>query len=114
MPGVLARIDEKGSPKAAVWVMGAVIAALVLIGDVKTTWTFSAFTVLIYYGITNLSALCLPHDARRFPNWVAWAGLVACFGLAFFVEWQIWVAGLTLLGGGFVFRLILSRHGDGL
>ena len=28
---------------------------LVLFGAVKTTWSFSAFTVLVYYAITNLS-----------------------------------------------------------
>jgi APA family basic amino acid/polyamine antiporter len=40
--------------------MGAVIAGLALLGNVKTTWSFSAFTVLIYYAITNLAALRMP------------------------------------------------------
>ena len=110
MPKALARIDEEGSPTAAVWVMGAIIAALVLVGDVKTTWTFSAFTVLIYYSITNLSALYLPAELRRFPRWVSVAGLVACVSLAFFVEWQVWVVGLALLGVGFVLRLFMSSR----
>ena len=105
MPAALDHVSEvTSSPTRAVWAIGAFIAALVLLGDIKTTWSFSAFTVLVYYGLTNLSALRLPVEARRFPRWVAWAGLISCFGLAFFVEWQVWLAGLGLLGLGFIVR----------
>lgn len=105
MPATLDHVSEgTRSPTRAVWAIGAFIAALVLLGDVETTWSFSAFTVLVYYGLTNLSALGLPVEARRFPRWVAWAGLIGCFGLAFFVEWQVWLAGLGLLGIGFIVR----------
>jgi hypothetical protein len=31
-------------------------------------------------------------------------GARSCFGLAFFVEWQVWLAGLGLLGLGFLVR----------
>ncbi len=105
MPAGLDYVSEvTSSPTRAVWAIGAFIAALVMLGDIKTTWSFSAFTVLVYYGLTNLSALRLPPEARRFPRWVAWAGLVSCFGLAFFVEWQVWLAGSALLGVGFIVR----------
>lgn len=105
MPAALDHVSEvTSSPTRAVWAIGAFIAALVLLGDIKTTWSFSAFTVLVYYGLTNLSALRLPAEARRFPRWVAWAGLISCFGLAFFVDWQVWLAGLGLLALGFLVR----------
>jgi basic amino acid/polyamine antiporter, APA family len=103
MPGVLAGVRE-GTPRAAVFVVGAVIAGLALIGDVKTTWSFSAFTVLVYYAITNLSALRLPAEARRYPRWVAMLGLVACVFVAFWVEPLVWLSGLGLLVLGFVWR----------
>src|SRR5690606_7562003 len=98
------------SPTRAVWAVGIAIAALVLLGDIRATWSFSAFTVLVYYGLTNLAALRLPKEARRFPRWIAWAGLLSCFGLAFFVDWKVWLAGLALLGLGFALRAwMLSR-----
>jgi APA family basic amino acid/polyamine antiporter len=97
------------SPDRSVLVVGAIIAGLVLLGDVKTTWSFSAFTVLVYYGITNLSALLLPEKSRRFPRLIAVAGLVSCFGLAFFVELEIWLSGIALLVAGFVFRAVIMR-----
>ncbi len=112
MPSATARINPEGTtPTVAVPVMGAVIALLVLIGDVRTTWTFSAFTVLIYYSITNLAALRLPADDRRFPQWISVGGLVACLFLAFWVDPVVWLAGLGLLAVGFVARSAVRRYG---
>jgi len=110
MPGGLAVIDgASGSPRRAVWVVGALIAGLVLLGDVKTTWSFSAFTVLVYYALTNLAALWLPEESRRFPRVVPILGLVSCLGLAFQVESRVWGVGLGLLGLGLVWRLAARR-----
>ena len=111
LPAALDHVSEvTSSPTRAVWAIGAFISALVLLADIKTTWSFSALTVLIYYGLTNLSALRLPVEARRFPRPVAWMGLVSCFGLALFIEWQVWLAGLGLLALGFIVRAAM-RHG---
>ncbi len=83
LPGALAVIDEqRSSPVRAVAATGAVIAALVMIGDVRTTWTVSAFSVLLYYAITNLAALRLPAAERRYPPVLAVLGLAACLALA--------------------------------
>ncbi len=110
MPAGTARINAGGTtPLVAVPVMGTVIAGLVLIGDVQTTWTFSAFTVLIYYSITNLAALRLPIEDRRFPRWISVAGLIACLFLAFWVDPLVWVYGLGLLAVGFVLRTVVRR-----
>ena len=90
VPRGLATIDDvRSSPAAAVIAVGVVIGLLVLIGDVKTTWSFSAFTVLVYYAITNLAALRIPAEARIVPRWIPVAGLIGCLGLAFWVEWRV-------------------------
>jgi basic amino acid/polyamine antiporter, APA family len=88
----------------AVIVVGAFVAMLAGIGSVKTTWTFSAFTVLVYYAITNLAALFLPADERLYAKWWAWTGLAACLSLAFAIEWQVWSAGLMILAAGLVWH----------
>jgi APA family basic amino acid/polyamine antiporter len=109
-PAFLARIDEdRGSPVASVWACGLAVAAIALLGDVRTTWSFSAFTVLIYYAITNLAALRLPPDKRLFPRWIPAAGLAGCLGLAFWVESRFWLVGLALLGLGLVGHLAHRR-----
>ncbi|MCA9557775.1 MAG: amino acid permease [Myxococcales bacterium] len=111
MPTGFAALDDGGSPRRAVIGIGVLIAGLTLLGDVRTTWTFSAFTVLIYYGLTNLSALRLAPEHRRFPRAIAVFGLVACFGLAFFVPAVVWGAGLGLLVIGFGLRAGLHKIG---
>jgi APA family basic amino acid/polyamine antiporter len=85
------------------------IAGLVTIGNVKTTWSFSAFTVLIYYALTNCAALRLAPAARLYPRLVPVLGLACCLGLAFWVEALIWMAGLALIGLGLLWRQIMGR-----
>jgi len=105
MPSRFARVDDqRSSPISAVLLVGAIIAGLAAIGSVKTTWSFSAFTVLIYYALTNLAALRLPPEARLYPRWIPVMGLVCCLGLAFWVEPQIWASGLVLIAAGLVWH----------
>lgn len=110
MPYALARIDRAGTtPYLAVIVVGMIIGALTLFGNVRITWSFSAFTVLIYYAITNLAALNLPAAQRLYPRWIAWTGLVACLFLAFWVEMGIWLLGLGLIIIGLVWHQVAQR-----
>jgi APA family basic amino acid/polyamine antiporter len=105
MPAAVATVHD-GNPRRAVLVMGLVIAGLALIGDVKTTWSFSAFTVLVYYALTNLAALRLPPELRRYPRWIPGLGLASCLFVAFWVEPRVWLAGLGVLAAGFVWRAV--------
>lgn len=110
VPRALAKVHEpSGSPRRAVLVVGLLIAALASVGSVRTTWSFSAFTVLVYYALTNLAALRLPPEARRYPRFVPALGLLSCLGLAFFVDLEIWLAGLGLLVVGLLWHLVASR-----
>jgi APA family basic amino acid/polyamine antiporter len=52
---------------------------------VKTTWTVSAFTVLIYYAVMNICALRQPAAERRVPRVVPVAGLAMCVSLAIWI-----------------------------
>lgn len=107
MPRFTATLSRRSrTPAAAILVVALIIGALVLIGDVRTTWSFSAFTVLIYYAITNWCALQLPRELQLFPRWIAALGLVGCLALAFFVDWQIWAIGLGLTAAGWGWMLI--------
>lgn len=110
MPAATARLNKpETTPTVAVIIMGVFIAGLVLIGDVRTTWSFSAFTVLIYYAITNFAALRLKSDERLFPRWISIAGLAACLFLAFWVEVQVWLIGLGLIASGLAWQMI-AQH----
>ncbi|MEX2532223.1 MAG: APC family permease [Gemmatimonadota bacterium] len=105
LPRFLAAVHApSGSPRFAVVGVGMVILLLVSVGDVRTTWSFSAFTVLAYYGITNLAALHLPPELRLYPRWVPVMGLAGCALLAFQVEPAFWITGASLLAGALAVR----------
>ncbi len=112
MPRGLAQLNaDQTTPTRAVWVMGGAIACLVLIGNVKTTWSFSAFAVLGYYAITNLAALQLPSEQQRYPRWIPMIGLVSCGFLAFWVEPGVWMVGLGAIGVGLVWQRVVKEGG---
>jgi basic amino acid/polyamine antiporter, APA family len=113
VPHFIARINPNTqSPVAAVWVTGIIIGLLVLSGDVVFTWSFSAFTVLIYYSITNLSALFLPEELRLYSRIVPALGLFGCLFLAFWIDPKILLLGAGVIVAGLVWHGIsrsLSR-----
>ena len=92
MPARLSLLDVRSQPVAATVLSGLTIALVCLLGDIRLAWSFSGFTVLLYYGITNLAALKL--DPRR---WTAWVGLASCVLLSFFVTIQVWLIGIGLV-----------------
>ena len=110
LPKATARISE--SPRVRAGARGGgggLIAGLVCVGDVKLTWSFSAFTVLVYYAITNLCAIRMKPGERLYPIWPAYLGLAACLTLAFFVDWEIWLTGLGLIIFGLAWRACFNR-----
>jgi APA family basic amino acid/polyamine antiporter len=111
LPRGLASLEgAEPSPRRAVLAVGVLIGILALSGNVKTTWSFSAFTVLVYYALTNLAALRLPPESRLFPRWISWLGLASCLGLAFWVEPRAWMGGLALLAVGLAWHAVARRQ----
>jgi APA family basic amino acid/polyamine antiporter len=100
LPSRLSFLTAGRTPAAAILLTAGVIGALVCVGRVELTWSFSALTVLIYYGLTNLAALRLPREARRYPRGFAWAGLIGCLGLAVWIGPIYWMVGGGLLALG--------------
>lgn len=110
LPKALAAVDARAmTPYWAVLAVGGAIAAIVTIGSVRTTWSFSAFSVLIYYALTNLAALRMPASERSYPRTVAVVGLAASLGLAFWVDVEVWRAGLALVALGLGWHAIALR-----
>lgn len=109
LPAALSRLDGPDrNPLRAVLATGLLVTLLTLIGDVKLTWSFSAFAVLVYYGITNLAALRLSTQERLYPRIVPAAGLFFCFFLVFWIDMKTWLAGLALIACGLLYRWIAS------
>jgi hypothetical protein len=58
--------------------VGALVAVRSFVGLVS----ISAFTILVYYGLTNLAALRLTREERLVHPAVPWTGLAFCLALA--------------------------------
>jgi APA family basic amino acid/polyamine antiporter len=100
LPPLFARVSVDG---------GILVAILAAFGSVESAWAFSAFSVLIYYAITNLAALRLPREQRMFPPWIAIGGLAACLFLAFWVPVRIWLVGFGLIAIGLAWKAAMPR-----
>ncbi|MEM9251145.1 MAG: APC family permease [Planctomycetota bacterium] len=98
LPPLFAKLDKSGqTPVAAVIGVAVVILLVAATGSVKAAWSFSAVTVLIYYGLTNLAALRLQAADRLAPRWVSVVGLIGCLGLTLFLEPTYVMAGLVVV-----------------
>jgi APA family basic amino acid/polyamine antiporter len=104
MPRGLARLDRRSEPSRAIALSAVLVAALTLLGDIGLAWSFSAMTVLLYYGVTNLAALAL--DRGRLTGWL---GLGSCVFLSFFVPLSIWLTGAGLLTLGLIWKTAHRR-----
>jgi APA family basic amino acid/polyamine antiporter len=111
LPAVFGRVSAAGSPTPAVRGVGVVVGLVAASGSIRLAWSFSAFTVLVYYAITNLAALRLggARKDRLYHPLFAWAGLAGCLGLAFWVEPRAWIGGLGVLGVGLAGRTLFRR-----
>lgn len=82
LPRSLATIGTRGTPWRADLAGGLVAIGIAALAGPAAAIAVSACSVLVYYGVINLSALRLPATARSWPAWTAVLGLVLCIGLA--------------------------------
>jgi APA family basic amino acid/polyamine antiporter len=91
-------------PHRAEVAVAVAVTGLVVVGDVVTAIGFSSCTVLVYYAVTNASALTLGRGRV-----VATVGLVGCLTLALTLPPKSVVAGLVVLAFGIAGWLALAR-----
>jgi APA family basic amino acid/polyamine antiporter len=111
LPGALAAVHPRYRvPHRAELAVAAVVIVVVALGDVRTAIGFSSCTVLVYYAITNASALTLGRDsARTLPvQLLAALGLVGCVVLAVNLPLASVLAGFGVLALGALWYAVKS------
>jgi APA family basic amino acid/polyamine antiporter len=83
-------------PHRAELAVGAITLGIVSVGGITGAISFSAFTVLLYYAIANACAYTLDPHERRWPRWLAVAGIAGCLTLAVSLPWRALVAGVII------------------
>jgi APA family basic amino acid/polyamine antiporter len=110
LPVSLATLNRAASPVVAVVAVGLAVGALVAAAGVVRLLSVSAFTVLVYYGLTNVSALRLERDRRLVPAAVPWAGLAFCLTLAASISPRHVAVGAAILLSGVAWRLAWTHR----
>lgn len=93
--------------------VGLLVALAVAFVDLRSAIGFSSFTVLTYYAVTNSAALTLSASERRWPRWLAAAGLIGCAVLAFTLPVQSVVVGSAVLATGVAAFMLRTRLASG-
>lgn len=105
MPALFASVHPRYQvPHRAELAVGALVALVIGVADLRAAIGFSAFTILFYYAVTNVAALRLRHRASTVT---AWAGLAGCGVLALSLPLESVLGGLVVLLAGalaFVWR----------
>jgi APA family basic amino acid/polyamine antiporter len=98
-------------PHHAELVIGMVVAVTAVTVDLRSAIGFSSFAVLLYYALTNLAALTLPREQRRWPRTLSVLGLVGCLVLAFTLPIESIVAGAAVFAIGAALYALRHRAG---
>jgi basic amino acid/polyamine antiporter, APA family len=106
LPKSLARLGKGENPWRSVVCVGIVAMIVAAFAPFVIAIAVSSFGTLLYYTVTNLSALRLQKDQRMFPRALAVSGLVGCLGLAFALAPEEIAIGLAILSCGVIFRIL--------
>ncbi|HUK84740.1 MAG TPA: APC family permease, partial [Candidatus Acidoferrum sp.] len=109
LPHSLARLGSDKNPWRSVLFVSAITLLVAAFAPLEASIAISSFGTLLYYSITNVSALKLPAHQRSFPRVLALIGLIGCLGLAFALPLQDIIIGLVLLAAGLVFHTVWLR-----
>ena len=74
LPRSLAYLGRGQNPWRSVLFVGAIAILVAGFAPFGIAVAVSSFGTLLYYTVTNLSALRLPSQQRTFPRFLAWAG----------------------------------------
>jgi len=103
LPNFLCHVDRRGSPTFAVIIAGLIVTFLALISNIKTLALFTSLTILIYYAVTNFTALKLDKKERKYPKIISVLGLVGCILLVLFMPLREWILTLIVITVGILY-----------
>jgi basic amino acid/polyamine antiporter, APA family len=97
-------------PHHAELAVAAAVCVLVLSVDLRGAIGFSAFGVLVYYLVANMSAFTQTDPHRRYPRTLQVVGVLGCTLLALTVPGPSLLLGLVVLIVGAGYRLWRLRQ----
>lgn len=96
-------------PHIGIVITGVLILLLTLIGSFEFILRTAAFTILLYYSITNIAALKQPREERLFGKLIPILGLLGCLAMSVSLPLYVIISGVGLLVAGFVIRYLIHK-----
>jgi len=113
IPQTLSKLHQKyNTPYYSIWIIGALMALLVLFIDLTKVVAISTFALLFYYAFANVSALRLKVQKRLYPQFVPILGTATCMALLVFILFaspQAWIIGVAGLTAGAIYYIAKKK-----
>lgn len=110
LPVFFEKIHAKNKvPHVGIFITGAIIILLTVLGSFEFIVRSASFTILLYYSITNIAALKQPLNEQRFGKAVPVLGLIGCLVMAASLPYQIIISGLIILFIGNLLKLVFNK-----
>ena len=110
LPSFFERIHPKYKvPHVGIGVTGAIVGVLATAGNFEFIVRTASFTILVYYGITNIAALQQPQNQQRYGKMVAVLGLAGCLAMAVSLPFKVIAVGIVILLTGFLLRSVIKK-----
>ncbi|WP_198314228.1 APC family permease [Alkalitalea saponilacus] len=113
LPGFFEQIHSRYKvPFVGIIFTGFVILLLTLLGTFEFIVRSATFTILLYYSITNLSAIRQPKNQQLYGKAIPVLGLIGCLMMSIALPWEVITSGMVLLLIGFGIRWIIKRSNN--
>lgn len=110
LPVFLEKVHVKNNvPHIGIFITGAIILLLTVLGSFEFIVRSASFTILLYYSITNIAALKQPLNEQRFGKAVPILGLIGCLVMAASLPYTVIVSGLVILITGNLLKLVFNK-----
>ena len=96
-------------PHLGILFTGLLILILTLTGSFEFIVRAASFTILLYYSITNISALRQPRTEQRYGRVIPLLGLIGCLVMSVSLPLNVILVGVGLLIAGFLLRFLFHR-----
>ena len=110
LPTIFQKIHHKYRvPHLGIMITGIIILLLTITGSFEFILRAAAFTILLYYSITNIAALKQPVKEQIYSKVIPVLGLAGCLSMSVSLPVNVILSGVGLLIAGFLFRFLLHK-----
>lgn len=110
LPPVFQKIHHRYRvPHIGILITGIIILLLTLLGSFEFIVRAATFTILLYYSITNISAIRQPKSDRLYGKVVPVLGLIGCLAMSVSLPLNVIISGVGLLLIGFLIRFVFHK-----